>query len=123
MKTSTILIGGAILAAAYLYTNKKDDTAPVAIPVGPNTSGNTGVVGPDITSAIIPLSTPVKTPGLSVVSTSTSSAPVESVFQPAAVGKIIVVDRKNAHLVQRVSGYRMPMYRTTTPALKGGALM
>lgn len=123
MKTSTILIGGAILAAAYLYTKKKDDTAPVAIPVGPNTSGNTGVVGPDITSAIIPLSTPVKTPGLSVVSASTSSAPVESVFQPAAVGKIIVVDRKNAHLVQRVSGYRMPMYRTTTPALKGGALI
>lgn len=123
MKTSNILIGGAILAAAYLYTKKKDDTAPVAIPVGPNTSGNTGVVGPDITSAIIPLSTPVKTPGLSVVSASTSSAPVESVFQPAAVGKIIVVDRKNAHLVQRVSGYRMPMYRTTTPALKGGALI
>lgn len=123
MKTSTILIGAGIIAAAYLYTKKKDDTAPVAIPVGPNTSGNTGVVGPDITSAIIPLSTPVKTPGLSVVSTSTSSAPVESVFQPAAVGKIIVVDRKNAHLVQRVSGYRMPMYRTTTPALKGGALM
>lgn len=123
MKTSTILIGAGIIAAAYLYTKKKDDTAPVAIPVGPNTSGNTGVVGPDITSAIIPLSTPVKTPGLSVVSTSTSSAPVESVFQPAAVGKIIVVDRKNAHLVQRVSGYRMPMYRTTTPALKGGALI
>ena len=123
MKTSNILIGGAILAAAYLYTKKKDDTAPVAIPVGPNTSGNTGVVGPDITSAIIPLSTPIKTPGLSVVSASTSSAPVESVFQPAAVGKIIVVDRKNAHLVQRVSGYRMPMYSTTTPALKGGALI
>lgn len=123
MKTSNILIGGAILAAAYLYTKKKDDTAPVAIPVGPNTSGNTGVVGPDITSAIIPLSTPIKTPGLSVVSASTSSAPVESVFQPAAVGKIIVVDRKNAHLVQRVSGYRMPMYRTTKPALKGGALI
>jgi len=123
VKTSTILIGAGIIAAAYLYTKKKDDTAPVAIPVGPNTSGNTGVVGPDITSAIIPLSTPVKTPGLSVVSTSTSSAPVESVFQPAAVGKIIVVDRKNAHLVQRVSGYRMPMYRTTTPALKGGALI
>lgn len=130
MKTSNILIGGAILAAAYLYTKKKDDTAPVAIPidfpifnVGPITSGNTGVVGPDITSAIIPLSTPIKTPGLSVVSASTSSAPVESVFQPAAVGKIIVVDRKNAHLVQRVSGYRMPMYRTTKPALKGGALI
>jgi len=123
VKTSNILIGGAILAAAYLYTKKKDDTAPVAIPVGPNTSGNTGVVGPDITSAIIPLSTPIKTPGLSVVSASTSSAPVESVFQPAAVGKIIVVDRKNAHLVQRVSGYRMPMYRTTKPALKGGALI
>lgn len=123
MKTSNILIGGAILAAAYLYTKKKDDTAPVAIPVGPNTSGNTGVVGPDITSAIIPLSTPIKTPGLSVVSASTSSAPVESVFQPAAVGKIIVVDRKNAHLVNRVAGYRMPMYRTTTPALKGGALI
>ena len=123
MKTSNILIGGAILAAAYLYTKKKDDTAPVAIPVGPNTSGNTGVIGPDITSAIIPLSTPIKTPGLSIVSASTSNTPVESVFQPAAVGKIIVVDRKNAHLVNRVAGYRMPMYRTTKPALKGGALI
>lgn len=123
MKTSNILIGAAIIATAYLYTKRKADTTPVAIPVGPNTSGNTGVVGPDITSAIIPLSTPVKTPGLSVVSTSTSSAPVESVFQPAAVGKIIVVDRKNVHLVQRVSGYRMPMAQRTSPALKGGALI
>ncbi len=123
MKTSNILLGVGLLAAAYLYTKKKDDTAPVAIPVGPNTTGNTGVVGPDITSAIIPLSTPVKTPGLSVVSTSASTAPVESIFQPAAVGKIVVVDRKNAHLVQRVSGYRMPTTQIEKPVFKGGALM
>ena len=123
MKTSNILIGVGILAAAYLYTKKKDDTAPVAIPVGPNTSGNTGVVGPDVTTSITPLTQYVK-PSVNLTNLSTAdTAPVASVFQPAAVGKIIVVDRKNQHLVTRVAGYRMPMNRTTTPALKGGALI
>lgn len=123
MKTSNILIGAGIIAAAYLYTKRKADTTPVAIPVGPNTSGNTGVVGPELTSSITPLTQYVKPAANLTNITTAESAPVLSVFQPAAVGKIVVVDRKNAHLVNRVAGYRMPMYSTTTPALKGGALI
>lgn len=120
MKTSNILIGVGLLAAAYLYTKKKDDAAPVAIPVGPNTSGNTGVVGPALTdlTSIVPTTTPIKNTFSAV-----TINPVSSLGESAAMSGIVVVDRKNAHLVQRVSGYRMPMAQRTSPALKGGALI
>lgn len=120
MKTSNILIGAGIIAAAYLYTKRKADITPVAIPVGPNTSGNTGVVSPVLTdlTSIVPLSTPIQNTFSAV-----TINPVSSLGESASMSGIVVVDRKNAHLVSRVAGYRMPNARRNYPALKGGALM